>query len=111
LDRGLFRALGEDLNQEPFRAARLWRYQFDPLTDLAISPCRPELGFAGLNNQVRDRLIASLSDRLDFVEVNPGGNMEKLARQALAAGRKVRVSDRSVAYRELERTGAERIGA
>ena len=111
LDRGLFQALGEDLSQEPFRAARLWRYKFDPSTDLAISPCRPETGFVGLNNQVRDRLIASLSDRLDFVEVNLGGNMEKLARQGLKAGRKVRVSDRSVGYRELMSVGAERIDA
>ncbi len=111
LDRGLFRALGEDLNQEPFRAARLWRYQFDPLTDLALSPCRPELGFAGLNNQVRDRLIASLSDRLEFVEVTPDGNMEKLARQALKVGRTVRVSDRSIGYRALVEAGAERLEA
>lgn len=111
LDRGLFRALGEDLDQEPFRAARLWRYKFDPLSDLALSPCRPELGFAGLNNQVRDRLIASLADRLDFVEVSPGGNMEKLARQAIAAGRPVRISDRSVGYRALVEAGASRIEA
>lgn len=110
LDRGLFQALGKDLSQEPFRAARLWRYKFDPSTDLAISPCRPEQGFVGVNNQVRDRLTAALSDRLDFVEINPGGNMEKLARQALKAGRKVRVSDRSVSYRELRTLGAEVVG-
>lgn len=109
LDRGLFQALGENLSDEPFRAARLWRYKFDPTTDLAISPCRPETGFVGLNNQVRDRMIAGLSDRLDFVEVAPGGNMEKLARQALKAGRAVRISDRSIGYRELERAGAGRI--
>lgn len=107
LDRGLFQALGEDLSQEPFRAARLWRYKFDPNTDLAISPCRPEQGFVGLNNQVRDRLIAALSDRLDFVEISPGGNMEKMARLGLKSGRKVRVSDRSVGYRDLRSLGAE----
>jgi predicted Rossmann fold nucleotide-binding protein DprA/Smf involved in DNA uptake len=111
LDRGLFQALGENLSEEPFRAARLWRYKFDPTTDLAISPCRPETGFVGLNNQVRDKLIAALSDRLDFVEVNPGGNMEKLARNGIKASRKVRISDRSIGYRELVSLGAERIDA
>lgn len=111
LDRGLFQALGENLSDEPFRAARLWRYKFDPTTDLAMSPCRPETGFVGVNNQVRDRLIAGLSDRLDFVEVAPGGNMEKLARQALKVERTVRISDRSIGYRELERLGAGRVEA
>lgn len=108
-DRGLFQTLGEQLDQEPFRAARLWRYQFDPKTDLAISPFRPDAGFAGVNNQVRDRLIASLSDRLDFVEVSPGGQMEKLARMGLKAGRAVRVSDRSDNFQTLTREGAEPI--
>jgi len=107
LDRGLFRALGENLVEEPFRAARLWRYQFDPTTDLVVSPFRPDAGFVGVNNQVRDRLIACLSARLDFVDVKPGGNMEKNARLALRAGRPVRVSDRSIGYRELQRLGAQ----
>jgi DNA processing protein len=111
LDRGLFRALGEDLSNEPFRAARLWRYKFDPSTDLAISPCRPELGFTGVNNQIRDRLVAALSDRLDFVEVAAGGNMEKLARQALKCGLTVRISDRSLGYRELLASGAGKLEA
>lgn len=111
LDRGLFEVLGQDLKDEPFRAARLWRYQFDASTDLAISPFRPEAKFAGVNNQVRDRLVAALSRRLDFVEIAPGGNMEKLARQAIKAGRKVRVSDRSVNYRRLQEAGAEVIEA
>lgn len=106
LDRGLFQALGENLSEEPFRAARLWRYKFDPSTDLAISPCNPEMGFVGLNNQVRDRLIAALSDRLDCIELSPGGNMERLAHQAIRAGRKVRISDRSIGYREMHRAGA-----
>ncbi len=106
LDRGLFEALGPELKEEPFRAARLWRYQFDPKTDLVVSPFRPNASFAGVNNQVRDRLITSLSDRLDFVEVAPGGNMEKLCRRALKAGRPVRVSDRSVGYRRLVEQGA-----
>lgn len=111
LDRGLFEALGENLREEPFRAARLWRYQFDPNTDLVVSPFKPTSAFVGINNKVRDRLIACLSDRLDFVEVSPGGNMEKLAKLALKAGRHVRVSDRSVGWRRLIEAGATCIQA
>lgn len=109
LDRGLFKVLGEDLKDEAFRAARLWRYQFDPSTDLVVSPFRPHADFIGVNNQVRDRLVASLSRRLDFVVINEGGNMEKLARLALKCGRPVRVSDRSVGYRSLVEHGATAI--
>jgi predicted Rossmann fold nucleotide-binding protein DprA/Smf involved in DNA uptake len=105
LDRGLFQALGENLKDEPFRAARLWRFQFDATTDLVVSPFRPESPFVRNNNKVRDRLIASLSDRLDFVEVNEGGNMNKLATLALQCGRSVRISDRSTIYRRLEAQG------
>jgi predicted Rossmann fold nucleotide-binding protein DprA/Smf involved in DNA uptake len=111
LDRGLFQALGEDLREEPFRAARLWRYQFDPTTDLVVSPFKPDAGFVGINNQVRDRLIACLSLRLDFCHISPGGNMEKLAKLAIKAGRGIRVSDRCLCYRELRELGAEIIPA
>jgi predicted Rossmann fold nucleotide-binding protein DprA/Smf involved in DNA uptake len=89
LDRGLFQVLGDDLKNEAFRAARLWRYEFDPHTDLVISAFRPEASFIGVNNQVRDRLIASLSDTLHFVKVSAGGNMEKIATTAEKAGRTV----------------------
>jgi len=106
LDRGLFQVLGEDLKDEAFRAARLWRYQFDPRTDLVVSPFRPEAGFVGVNNQVRDRLVGCLSRRLDFVHMNEGGNMSKIARLALKANREVRVSDRIIGYRILVEAGA-----
>lgn len=111
LDRGLFKALGDDLKDEPFRAARLWRYEFDPKTDLVISPFRPNADYVGINNQVRDRLIVGLADRVDAVEISPAGNMERYARMALKAGRKVRVSDRSVAHRVMQQHGAEIFGA
>lgn len=107
LDRGMFRALGEDLSQEPFRAARLWRYNFDPKTDLALSPFRPKDGPIGINCKIRDRLVAALSDRIDFVEVSEGGNMEKLARMAIGAGRQVRVSDRASIQYRLREAGAQ----
>lgn len=110
-DRGLQVALGDNLKEEPFRAGRLWRYEFDPKTDLAISPFKPKGTFHGVHNQVRDRLIAGFSDRIDFVEVAPGGHMERLARMALQAGRKVRVSDRADIVHQLKAAGAEVVPA
>lgn len=106
LDRGLFTALGPTLRDEPFRAARLWRYQFDPATDLAVSPFHPEAKFVGVNNRVRDQLVACLSRRLDFVEVAAGGNMDKLARLALKAGRAVRAGSEA-SNGPLHAAGAE----
>lgn len=38
---GFYRTLGDDLTQEPFLAARLWRYGFDPKTDLCVSLLAP----------------------------------------------------------------------
>lgn len=93
LDRELFDALGEDLSQEAFQEARLWRHQFDPSTDLALTTIHPTRHAHQGANRQRDRIIAALSRRLDFVYLMPGGNMEKLAQQAVRAGRKVRVGD------------------
>jgi len=107
LDRGLFQVLGPELKEEAFRAARLWRYQFDPHTDLAVSCFNPAAKFIGVNNQVRDRLVAGLAERVDFVHMAEGGNMERIARMALKAGRRVRVSDRCVQYRAFAEIGAE----
>lgn len=107
LDRGLFEALGDELRDEPFRAARLWRYQFDPGTDLVVSPFRPEAHYVGVNNQVRDRLVACLSDRLELVHATPGGNMERNARLALKAGRRVQVAESCACSDALFACGAE----
>ncbi len=109
LDRGLFKVLGDDLRDEAFRAARLWRYQFDPLTDLVVSPFRPEADFVGVNNRVRDRLVGGLSKRLDFVKVEPGGNMAGLLKSALKAGRPVRIADTSLDYQTYLDLGASAI--
>lgn len=54
--------LGKDLKQEPFRAARLWRYQWDPLTDLAVSRRAPDSKPTyALFNPTVDRLIRELA--------------------------------------------------
>ena len=56
--------LGPDLKEEPFRAARLWRYQFDPRTDLVISRRAPDrLPTYALHNPTVDRLVQRLVDR------------------------------------------------
>lgn len=59
---GFYYHLGLDLKQEPFRAARLWRYQFDAKTDLVISRRHPESlpTFARFNPTV-DRLIERIA--------------------------------------------------
>jgi len=106
LDRGLFASLGPDLTQDKMHESALWREKFDPATDLVVSPFRPDAGFVGVNNQVRDRLVGCLSRRLVFIQVAERGNMEKLAKLALKAGRKVEISDRSPNYRSLSQLGA-----
>ncbi len=62
---GFCHHLGPDLKEEPFRAARLWRYQFDARTDLAISRRAPDKlpTFAQFNPTV-DRLIERITARL-----------------------------------------------
>lgn len=55
--------LGSELNQEPFRAARLWRYAWDPKTDLAISRRAPDkLPTYATNNPTVDRLIRGIAE-------------------------------------------------
>lgn len=92
LDNGMFHALGENLTQEPFQAARLWRYQFDPKADLVVSAINPTWNTHRGANQQRDRLIGALSRRIDLVTASPGGNMETIGQTALKAGRRVRLS-------------------
>ncbi|HQU18106.1 MAG TPA: hypothetical protein PLA92_03545 [Fimbriimonadaceae bacterium] len=55
---GFYHHLGKELKDEPFRVARLWRYQFDPQTDLVVSRRAPDRAptFARHNPTV-DRLI------------------------------------------------------
>ncbi|MBC8065900.1 MAG: hypothetical protein H7Y17_13790 [Chlorobia bacterium] len=63
LSGGFRHHLGENLRSEPFRAARLWRYEWDPITDLAISRRRPDSKPTfSLHNPTIDRLIADLAE-------------------------------------------------
>ncbi len=110
LDRGLFKVLGDDLKQEPFRAARLWRHEFDPRTDLVVSTINPLRDYHRNSNRIRDRLVAALSLRLDFMEVREGGNMHKLGIQALKAGRPVRVWSEAECAESLQALGAKPLG-
>lgn len=61
---GFYHHLGVQLKDEPFRAARLWRYQFDAQTDLVISRRAPDRlpTFAHYNPTV-DRLIEKVVNR------------------------------------------------
>lgn len=61
---GFHHHLGLDLKEEPFRAARLWRYQFDAKTDLVISRRAPDkLPTYSRFNPTVDRLIQRIVDR------------------------------------------------
>jgi hypothetical protein len=56
--------LGEKLDQELFRAARLWRYGWDTRTDLIVSRRAPEkLPTFGNHNPTVDRLIQRIAAR------------------------------------------------
>lgn len=56
--------LGQKLDQEPFRAARLWRYQWDPQTDLIVSRRAPEkLPTYAQHNPTMDRLVTKIANR------------------------------------------------
>ncbi|MBS1706326.1 MAG: DNA-processing protein DprA [Armatimonadetes bacterium] len=100
LDRGFYKVLGEELSDEPFRAARLWRYQFDARTDLVVSAVHPWADFHRSANKRRDHLVAGLCRRLDFIEVNEGGNMEVLMQSAAKVYRPVRISCHKVDQEE-----------
>lgn len=89
LDRGFFETLGDDLMNEPFPQARLWRYKFDPLTDLVVSRFRPNDGFVNGNAALRDEIVVGLSDVVKAIHVNPGGNMAKLMHRANQCNREV----------------------
>jgi DNA processing protein len=106
LDMGMRAALGEDLKEEPFRLARLWRYQFDPGTDLVVSTQPPDRAYHRNSNRIRDRLAAGICARLDFAHLSAGGNMHQIALSALRAGRPIRVGEESPLAEVLAASGA-----
>lgn len=89
LDRGLFAALGDGLDQEPFPAARLWRYSFDPEVDLVVSPTTPDVEYAPGLNRVRDELVFALSDRAEVIFASGTGRSRELAKRMEQIGRPV----------------------
>ncbi|MBS1702867.1 MAG: hypothetical protein JST12_14480 [Armatimonadetes bacterium] len=61
LSGGFYRHLGPDLNQEPYPAARRWRYEFDPTSDLVVSRREPnKRPTYALHNPTIDKLILDL---------------------------------------------------
>lgn len=109
LDMGMFAALGENLEDEPFRTARLWRYKFDPQTDLVVSAINPVWNTHPAANRNRDTFIAALAQKIDFGCVRPGGNMDRLLRRAITLKKPIRVSDLNPEASEYRRLGAELI--
>lgn len=106
LDTGLFAALGVDLKEEPFRAGRLWRFQFDARSDLVVTGVNPLGKFHRQSNRIRDRILGGLARQIDLVAPREGGNMERMAILALRAGRPVRIDSESELAERLFALGA-----
>lgn len=64
LSGGFHYHLGPDLKEEPFPAARLWRFKFDARTDLVISRRAPDRlpTYANYNPSV-DKLVQKIAGR------------------------------------------------
>ncbi len=61
---GFLTHLGQDLRKEPFQEARLWRYEWDPSTDLAVSRRPPALSLPrSVHSRQVDRIIRALGIR------------------------------------------------
>lgn len=103
LDSGLLSVFGEDLRREPFAAARIWRTEFNPSQDLALSPFRPRDPWIGHNSRYRDRLVATLAEVIVAVEVRAGGFMETLCLEIRQTGKKLYVCARDLQNREGNR--------
>ncbi|MCB0824949.1 MAG: DNA-processing protein DprA [Armatimonadetes bacterium] len=110
-DTGLFDALGDTLRNEPFAAARLWRYEFDRQTDLAVTFINPIKSYHRNSNRMRDRIVAGLAKNIDFISISPGGNMEKIAQLSLKSTRRIRVHESVPIAEKLESLGASILAA
>ncbi len=93
LDTGFFVAFGLDGKQEINPTFKIWREEFDPITDLAISAFSPFKKFQHGANKQRDYLVASLSKRIDFIHIRNGGNMESIYQKSKIFQKKVRKID------------------
>jgi hypothetical protein len=72
---GFYHHLGRALNQEPFRAARWWRYEWDPACDLAISRRSPtSVPTYSLDSPTVDALIKLLVEQ--FGNSRPATNAQ-----------------------------------
>lgn len=59
---GFYHHLGPNLREEPFRAARLWRYEWDAKVDLAVSTRAPDkMPTFARHNPAVDRIIQELA--------------------------------------------------
>jgi len=59
--------LGENLDQEPFLSATLWRDRWDPRTDLAVSRRAPKkLPTFGRYNPTVDKLIVRIAEKREL---------------------------------------------
>lgn len=86
LDRGLVEGFGGDLERNLFSAARIWRPNFDPASDLAVSALSTNAHGTSANNRRRDKLIFALASLVIAVDVRPEGNMARACAAAEERG-------------------------
>lgn len=88
LDRGLLSAFGADLARDPFGLGP-GRARFDPRRTLVLSAARPDDHAVPRSGRRRDALLAALGDAVMVLSARPGGEVERCALAALAAGQPV----------------------
>jgi hypothetical protein len=77
---GFYHHLGASLRTEPFRVARLWRYEWDSTTDLAVSRREPsKLPTFAHHNPSVDNLIRGIAEFSLPGFSSPLSTMRKLA--------------------------------
>lgn len=92
LDRGLFSAFAFDYDRDPFGCGDR-PAQLDRSLTLVLSPFRPHDHAAPNSGRRRDRLVADLGDILFASHARPGGETDRICKNALARGQAVLLWD------------------
>jgi len=89
LDRGLFAALGPELDCDPCTHAREGSAEAPARGQLVLSPFRLLDHAVGHNGPRRDALVVALADVVFALHARPGGQIERVCLTALDQGRPV----------------------
>lgn len=75
LSCGIRKALGKDLTNEPLLCCRLWRYQFDPQTDLVLSTRTDDSGFLAFD-ECSSKLALAVADAFTDPLSDPSNDLQ-----------------------------------